>query len=1257
MSGVWVSSHLVTVESSSQAVLSQSFLPSRTCELVHSHSHTCHKPCAYFYLHPGVLVCMDYGLKGGGCCSSKNQPVVKPKLTPVPQPTNSTTSNVESLGNEVENCGGERRDPRLNRVQVDTKDIQLNFPAKIKNKHARDALHHLEIALQTSDLAGISQSAEILQANSAEMDGQLIALIVPVLASGTLWNIGETAGKIARLDLVMLLRLAVFRHAARSEKLPGFVSTERHNYRNQLEICVKKIVKTDKIHQEVELQAELRACWAVIVSINDHRNIWDHLRGIIPRFAFMFGFIDPIRYAGPLVHGVIDLSLYAYDEYQDAKSRSLARQSGALSMLYIGRYNFSQSDAKLLWEMYSKCTRWNTAVLIVRLASTIISERIVPYSVRTELVNLLIEMSSFNHYYFRNNWKVRRTVLSHLVELKTGTMEVKLHIAIAEAVFIRSALEVESSVRVVLGQEENITTAREELRKPVYKERVEREIEAIGNQIRLLNEGITYRTEKRTEIVAEEIAEMTRTAENCRSLLTNESLKTQEICTNIELLRNRAMEMATDIYKIKTLLEQPEKRQKGLPVLRMLPQRNLEGKNFVGREEEVKTLMQIFSAPGARAVILGSAGVGKSTLALRFAYHAEAQGLFTNYLWVQAATSSTLTSDYLEIASDLQVTHGDDAAKVKYAKSALKTNPQTLLIYDNSDFEGLQTQSEIDYFLKTHLLFGAASVLVTSNNDTWRQHISTAIDLKPLHGQEAIEMIAGISGLPAQEFGPDIMTMFEGNPLSIKGFGSYLRQSKSLIELQRKLGKMTTGTAIDKLLELYYENCSDLGRKALESCSFLNPGHIDPRLTLRILRGLKAVQQTAAVTELSTLSLLESNSPGGLEMHRLVQEHVHSKMSDKTVVERVVAQSILEMLEEGLIKDPALLLNAMFFHDKRREMNETNRKIDMALVKYCLREKLAPEAKRISQAWMNSEDSTTSNGHAKPHHIRESSADLKVIPPIEEVKSRVLQGDVYFADGKFEEAEREYRLAAGMSEKHHCKQYVKSMHKLAILLQARDKGPAGREVMVKVLSRLDEANVSPQKRIEMYDLAGVLLGEEQSEEAITVFRKAIALGQKHNLAFSNLAKVQSHLADLYLKLQQQDEAIATYEASLETLKAVPTDPLRAHIHKHLSQCHQADWNQELTHLEKELDFRREHIRDDTAAEAANLLTSGSILAAHGSGGDAITKLEEAERLLEGDDPMLVEVYDELMLAWSRSNPDKAIEYQTLKEQAEKRLNS
>jgi hypothetical protein len=783
---------------------------------------------------------------------------------------------------------------------------------------------------------------------------------------------------------------------------------------------------------------------------------------------------------------------------------------------------------------------------------------------------------------------------------------------------------------------------------------------------------------------------MSRNFQHCRSLLTSESQKTQEISTNVGLLHHRASEIASSIDYIKGLLEHSPTAKAPSPILRILPQKNLEGNGFVGRSAELSQLMNQFSQKGARTVILGKPGVGKSTLALKFAYEAEKAGLFTNFVWVNAEKSTTIFNDYLEVASDLQISHGDDCDKVKYAKSTLKTNPSTLLIYDNADFEDQATEAEVAAFLKDHYLFGAASVLITSRNEVWVQHLNPEMRLEALAPQEGIQLIASISGLSEEEFGAALMDVFEGNPLSIRAFGSYLRQSKNRVELERKLGRMTEGSAMDKLLELYYEDSSDLGRKVLESCSFLNPANIDTRLTLRIMHRLKAQQQTSAVAEVRTLSLLDACKPKTLEMHRVVQDTVHNHMQGKEEHERTVAKCILEMIEEGLIKDPSLMLNARYFHDRKQAILETygetdpkrvrrkqkaierNRKIDLALVKFCLREKLAPEARRVSQAWaalpkikaaakkapLNEE----ADGKEDPAIRRRranlpaasSAPEIEEIPTLEEVKEHMASGKLFLAERKFEESEREYRAAAAKAEEHHAKQYVQSMYRLASIMQARDKGPAGRELIRKALSKLEEAQLPPKVQIGIYDLAGALLGQSDEffEEAVSYFQRAIALGQQNKISFSNLAKLQSHLADLCLQNEKQEEAINAYEASLETLRPVPTDPLHAHIHESLSQCHQSDWTLQLTHLEKELGFRKLHLKDDPTGEASNLFKSGVLLAKNNENAIAIQKLEEAEQLMSPEDPQRDKVLDELMLVCSNENEEKAIHYYTLKQQAQ-----
>ncbi|KAL4860638.1 hypothetical protein BDV12DRAFT_94262 [Aspergillus spectabilis] len=166
------------------------------------------------------------------------------------------------------------------------------------------------------------------------------------------------------------------------------------------------------------------------------------------------------------------------------------------------------------------------------------------------------------------------------------------------------------------------------------------------------------------------------------------------VCDYADSHKNKlwqAYAAATGASVAKAFLEYwvPESREASHVVFRNIPFPKNEG--FVGRDRQLSQLEELLFSPGRqhKVAITGLGGVGKTQIALEFAYRAQQSRPDCSIYWIPATNLENLQRTYFDIARQLRLPgleeEGADVKKILKDYLCDSTAGQWLLIFDNAD--------------------------------------------------------------------------------------------------------------------------------------------------------------------------------------------------------------------------------------------------------------------------------------------------------------------------------------------------------------------------------------------------------------------------------------------------------------------------------------------------------------------------------------------------------------------------------------------
>ncbi len=336
-----------------------------------------------------------------------------------------------------------------------------------------------------------------------------------------------------------------------------------------------------------------------------------------------------------------------------------------------------------------------------------------------------------------------------------------------------------------------------------------------------------------------------------------------------------------------------------------------------GQNDTTKTRRVALTQPQA---IKGLGGIGKTQIAVEYAYRSRDQGLYTHTLWVNAASEETITTSFVTIADLLpsfSAKHETDQRKrVEAVKRWLEQCEQRwLLIFDNADDLPI-----VQEYLPQG---GNGSVLLTTRANAVGS-LAASIEVETMGFIEGTQLLLR----RAQRFehasdeeinqAGDIVVALDHFPLALDQAGAYIEETKCSLEdylalyrthrreLHAQRGKEATNypDSVATTWSLSFqkvEQANPAAAELLRLCAFLAPDKIPEELIKNGAAQWSLLLRQAVVdlfafnqmiAELLKFSLVKRlTETRTLSIHRLVQAMQIDTMEPKVQcqwAERVV---------------------------------------------------------------------------------------------------------------------------------------------------------------------------------------------------------------------------------------------------------------------------------------------------------------------------------------------------------------------------------
>ena len=303
-----------------------------------------------------------------------------------------------------------------------------------------------------------------------------------------------------------------------------------------------------------------------------------------------------------------------------------------------------------------------------------------------------------------------------------------------------------------------------------------------------------------------------------------------------------------------------------------------------------RTRRAVLSQPQA---IKGLGGIGKTKIALEYAYRSRQQGRYTHIFWINAANEEAIITGFLQLADLLPAFSAKGETNQQKVITAIKGWLQEcqepwLLIFDNADDLALVQPSLPQQ--------GHGSILLTTRAHAVAS-LASAIDVEPMGLMEGTRFLLhrsqrlDVSDEERNE-ASNIVIALDGFPLALDQAGAYIEETGcafgdylQLYEQHRarllaRRGKQATPypDSVATTWDLSFqkvEQAHPAAAELLRLCAYLSPDHIPEELITEGAQQWPPVLQQAVADRFTFNELLEALLAFSL-VKRLAQEHLLS---------------------------------------------------------------------------------------------------------------------------------------------------------------------------------------------------------------------------------------------------------------------------------------------------------------------------------------------------------------------------------------------
>lgn len=322
-----------------------------------------------------------------------------------------------------------------------------------------------------------------------------------------------------------------------------------------------------------------------------------------------------------------------------------------------------------------------------------------------------------------------------------------------------------------------------------------------------------------------------------------------------------------------------DKRNSDGGLLLNLPARN---SKFVGREKELKTIHEFLNKYKFGVItqtISGLGGIGKTQLAINYAYSALEENLYDTVLWIRAETNGSLNNSYIEFAKNLKIDiKGFKSTDIQHLihEEIKNFNTKNILFVLDNAVPSKHIEDYLDNLSKDFSIPSKLHILITSRSQQWHKDM---LLLDAFTEQEAYTFIK--RHLPNEKDNSiyNLAKTLHYFPLAINQAIIYIQAHTNIdtyievMKLNENSGETMSKytNALWSTWRLSFSKLSTNAKSVLIMSSYLDADEIN----LDYFKHLTLEEKDSAIAELKNYSFITINDDKkAFKIHRLLQKIV-----------------------------------------------------------------------------------------------------------------------------------------------------------------------------------------------------------------------------------------------------------------------------------------------------------------------------------------------------------------------------------------------